>query len=205
MPKNLGDNSVTLTIVNTNGSIGAVCQGLMKTDDDWNVFKPTLDVGLTEFASNILPKITFDSEWNSKFWLGIENPLAPAQNDDVKNIFLEQLSSTIKAGKRLYNYLSKIGLSDILEKINSMPDNTFLTIVTNFAFIPWEILIANPQDDSIVAYKNLWGYRFVTNYELLHDQGGFSPPNKQHKNGKPKINLNLNPQINEDFKQSILL
>ncbi|WP_170065257.1 hypothetical protein, partial [Methylovulum psychrotolerans] len=76
------------------------------------------------------------------------------------------------------------------------------TIATNCAFFPWEILNPRAENNQGELCKNLWGYRFITNYFRIPSPGehGLSTPEDNYKNDKPNILLSINPTINNEVK-----
>lgn len=146
-------------------------------------------------------------EDSTAIWAALDDPLAGPDTEDIKTQFQECMEKTIGEGYRLYKFLSGAGLGAILKQLDDMPEGSKLTINTDCAFLPWEILYsrsysakwlqevkdANPAPDP----KRLWGYRFMINYNLL-DQNGtpdWVALMAAHKNGQPFISLNLNASI----------
>ena len=144
---------------------------------------------------------------STAIWAALADPLAAPNAPAIEARFQECMENTIGEGYRLYDFLSGIGLGAILKQLDGMPDGSKLTIYTDCAFLPWEILYsreysakwpqavkdANPAPDP----KRMWGYRFMINYNLLDQDGtpDFSVLMAAHKNGKPFISLNLNASI----------
>ena len=144
---------------------------------------------------------------STTIWAALEDPLAGPENDDIKAQFQQCMENTIGEGYRLYTFLSAVGLGPILKQLDDMPEGSKLSINTDCAFLPWEILYsrsfsakwpqavkdANPAPDP----TRMWGYRFMINYNLL-DQNGtpdWAALMAAHKNGQPFISLNLNASI----------
>ena len=146
---------------------------------------------------------------STSIWIALPDPLAaPDPNDeDVIAQFKECMENTMGEGYRLYKFLSGVGLGAILKQLDGMPQGSKLTINTDCAFLPWEILYSRPYSAKLPAAvkatepppdpTRLWGYRFMINYNLL-DQNGtpdWAALMAAHKNGQPFISLNLNASI----------
>lgn len=140
-------------------------------------------------------------------WAALNEPLAAPEGPVAVARFNECMERTIGEGASLYKDLADKGLATILEKINQMPEGSSLTINTDCAFLPWEILYPKnfsfqwdpPEKQEYPPEpKQLWGYRFITNYNLL-DQAAEQPDWVEllnaHQKGSPFISLNLNPTI----------
>jgi hypothetical protein len=152
---------------------------------------------------NILPPET------TSIWVELVDPLAAPQNAFVAGEFANCMERTISEGSSLYRDLSVRGLKTILAKVNTLPDGSTLTINTDFAFFPWEILY--PEEYNLdwppklkkrrpFDAKKLWGYRFVIDYNMLPtDEEGWEPPWIEHSDGAPFISLNVNPTIAKSF------
>lgn len=143
---------------------------------------------------------------DTNVWAALPEPLAQPTEPYVKARFEACMQNTISEGNGLYTFLAEKGLEAILKKLDAMPEGSTLTVNTDCAFLPWEILYSRPYDvswlDEIKAAnppepKRLWGYRFMIHYNLL-DQNGtpdWVTLMAAHKNGEPFISLNVNPSI----------
>lgn len=144
---------------------------------------------------------------STAIWAGLADPLAAPPSEPVAARFQECMENTIGEGNRLYKFLVKVGLGPILEQLDQMPEGSKLTINTDCAFLPWEILYSRSYSANLPASvkakeplpdpKRMWGYRFLIQYNLLDKN---ETPNwvelmAAHKNGQPFISLNLNPSI----------
>lgn len=144
----------------------------------------------------------------TRIWKGLSDPLAPPAEGIVAQEFQECLERAATAGWELYTELSDNGLQAILEKINSMPDGSLLTVNTDCAFFPWEMLYPSAYSADVPAdqrpalkKEEFWGYRFIISYNLLPtDSQGWEPPTDEHNSGPAFVSLNLNPTIDGDFK-----
>lgn len=164
--------------------------------------RPHPNINFMVFASLIGQKMNFLSESQTAVWAGMEEPLGSAPDEPSAKSFHECVVATIKGGLDLYDTLSEIGLGDIIDHIDEMPEASHLTILTDCAFFPWEILCRRIGIDGTrldpngeKAYRFLWGYRFLTSYHLLSEGKSWDAPLASHRKGLPFISLNLNPTI----------
>lgn len=167
-----------------------------------------LEVNFAVFASEITQKTSFLTEHETIIWTSLNDPLGPPANAACKKSFHDCLVATIKAGQILYHTLASFGFEEMLDDLESMPDGSFLTIVTDCAFFPWEILCPRksaygirykPKEEN--TYKLLWGYRFHISYNLYSSRKVWMPPFEKHQKSPPFISLNLNPTIDNDLKE----
>ncbi len=144
-------------------------------------------------------------------WTSLSDPLAAPKKKEVADEFKNCMELTISAGSALFTQLSKIGLEVILRKIDEMPEGSVLKISTDTAFFPWEILYPlkyskdyskELKEKNPLQPKLLWGYRYVIHYNLLPEsEEGWESPVDEHQNGQAFVSLNLNPTIDEAFKE----
>src|SRR5689334_5164149 len=146
-------------------------------------------------------------------WAGLKDPLGEPTNTTAKDEFRRAVERVISEGAELYGELARKGFRAILEKINStLKQGDRLTIQTDSAFLPWEILYPFEYSDEWPDEKKaenplrpheLWGYRFMTNHILFPslDEGGWEPPLAEHLSGPAFISLNLNKSIEDAFKE----
>lgn len=153
-------------------------------------------------STNILPPNM------TSIWAGMEDPLSGPTNKIEKEAFEDCLKHTADAGSTLFLELGKKDkrLGKILQKIDELPDKSWLTIYTNHAFLPFEILTSEGYDqqatNELPEKERMWGYRFMINYVLLPEDDEMSNYNdlyKNHQNGDPFISFNLNPTIDKKF------
>lgn len=196
------DNGPLIMAYCSVGKPGAPTDTLIRT---LNKDRATLATRIAEVKNAVPPDMT-------TVWAGLKDPLAKPDNDVVETRFKQCMEKTVEEGSGLYSDLSGSGLSDILERINLMPEGSQLRIATDCAFLPWEILypdkfVANrilreqfkmPPADP----KKMWGYRFVTEYNLLgtgNTAVQWSELIQAHENGPPFISMNLNSTIEQSF------
>lgn len=178
---------------------------------DWQSAMTPINIDLAGMSLKIsqLKKVLNASQ--TAIWAGLKDPLAEP-SDAAKAEFRNAVERVITEGSALYSELASKGFRAILEKINStLKQGDRLTIQTDSAFLPWEILYPfeysgewPPQKkaENPIQPRELWGYRFMTNHVLLPtlDEGGWEPPLAEHLNGPVFISLNLNKSIEDAFK-----
>ena len=101
--------------------------------------------------------------------------------------------------------------SEVLQDINGLPSDSKLTVITNCAFLPWEMLyptkyIFHENNDLTtrepVQLQDFWGFRFEIECLLFEPKTGeYNPiiPIKAHKAGPLVLSCNLNPTIDKDY------
>jgi hypothetical protein len=166
--------------------------------------RSTLATRITDIKKAIPPEAT-------SIWAGLDDPLAEPAAGVVAQRFKQCMELTIEEGSTLYAELSASGLHDILQRLDQMPDGSRLRISTDCAFLPWEIMypeafstgVPEKHRPSPAQPEKLWGYRFVTSYNLL-DTGQtkvqWGELRAAHKaGGPPFVSLNLNSTIEQAF------
>ncbi len=146
-------------------------------------------------------------------WAGLKDPLAPPSNQATADEFANAVERVVTEGATLYRELSELGFRTILEKINStLKEGDRLTIHTDSAFLPWEILYPFEYNEEWTATRKekdplrptaLWGYRFQTNHMMLPTIGedDWEAPITEHLGGPVFISLNLNKSIEDAFEK----
>ncbi|HKV42953.1 MAG TPA: hypothetical protein VJX67_27405 [Blastocatellia bacterium] len=200
-----------LTIWFANGKLMAQCKINMAKSDCtvWHSSVEQLELDKAALAirvSRIQDVLTSDY---STVLTNMADPLAKPKTGMEEQAFDVCMEGVVSEGSTLFTELSDQGLRSILEHITAMPDGSVLTIDTDKAFLPWEILYpANYNKDWPASYKHqhrydlqrFWGYRFIIDYTLLpSDEEGWCPPIEDHSKGDPYVSLNLNATIDESF------
>lgn len=198
-----------LTIHDLGSQIRATCKvGPPDTDPDEYVAVLTKDrAALAARIANIKKAVPPEA---TSIWAALKDPLAEPAAGVVAERFKQCMELTVEEGSKLYAELRDSGLRDILERLDQMPDNSRLRVSTDCAFLPWEILYPEPFSTELPEEfrpsrpdpRRLWGYRFVTSYNLL-DTGQtsvrFGELRAAHKAGPPFVSLNLNSTIEQSF------
>lgn len=147
-----------------------------------------------------------------QIWSLLDDPLArPAQPQLVAAAFSKCLEDVVMVGSWLYQGLSEdSNLAPILNAINDLKDGSKLSIITDCAFLPWEILYPHEFNSQWPAAKKaasfqpekLWGNRFQIEC-LLMGNTTWKPPLELHEHARPFVSMNLNPTIDDDFSGSV--
>jgi hypothetical protein len=199
----------TLTIHDMGSEIRATCfVGPPDEDPDeyaayFTKDRATLATRIASIKKAIPPEAT-------SIWAGLPDPLAEPAPGVVAQRFKQCMELTIEEGSGLYADLHASGLGDILERLDRMPDGSRLRVSTDCAFLPWEILYPEPFSAGTPEQfrpapadpKKLWGYRFVTSYNLLETgqtNVQWGELRAAHKNGPPFVSVNLNSTIEQAF------
>jgi hypothetical protein len=192
-----------LFITSTGSTITASCsiynEGTMDT-----IMPVALAMNLLQMANEVSQNQGILPPNLTDIWAGLQNPLSGPGNPIAKEAFDECMRKTAGAGSRLF-LLLKRDIGEILQQIDELPDGTYLTIHTNCAFFPWEILTSQIYDETMTAEppkkELMWGYRFVTNYNYLSKAWTSNRALlKAHRSGEPFVSFNLNPTIDNGFK-----
>jgi len=210
----MSDDTVTTATLNLLFKSKMIsCQISGPPNINWQSPMMPIDVELAGLSGKIsqLKKVLNSSQ--TAIWAGLKDPLGEPSNEVAKKEFRNAVERVISEGAALYSELANNGFRLILQKINStLKQGDRLTIQTDSAFLPWEILYPFEYSDEWPEQKKaanpikpweLWGYRFMTNHILFPslDEGGWEPPFGEHLNGPVFVSLNLNKSIEDAFKQ----
>lgn len=145
-------------------------------------------------------------------WSLLDDPLGAPVTKAQQQAFTECMERVITAGAALYDDLARDpDFKSILESVNDLPVGSRLSIITNCAFLPWEILYPSryhiewdqdAKDEQPMQPHRLFGNRLLIECLLMGNGVSWKPPLAAHKNGKPFISFNLNPTIDEDFRDN---
>lgn len=149
------------------------------------------------------------SDISSKgIWSNLSDPLAAPGTEVTRRAFADFMSTVVSEGAALYDELSREAeFTEFLNQVERLPDDSIITVETDCALIPWEILYPlkynryapeELRDD--IRLERLWGYRFQFEYMLLPKRGSWRPPLDEHRNAQTFVSLNLNPTIDNDFR-----
>jgi len=180
---------------------------------DWQSPFTSIDIDLAGMSGKIdqLKKVLNAAQ--TAIWAGLSDPLGKPPNKIAVDEFTNAVERVVSEGATLYSELSDLGFRTILQKIEStLKEDDRLTIHTDTAFLPWEILYPFEYNEAWPAAKkannpvrpqSLWGYKFMTNHVLLPsmDEGGWEPPLVEHQGGPVFVSLNLNKTIEEAFEK----
>jgi hypothetical protein len=139
-------------------------------------------------------------------WAVGADPLEPP-TARVRPTFDACLERLAAEGWSLYGDLASHGLAEVLARIQALPDGSSLSIVTDWAFLPWEILYPcryhqdwPPEEKAHnpLLPQRLWGYRLKIECRLLTRECPVSLY-EAHQNGPPFVSLNLHPHVEQEL------
>lgn len=144
-------------------------------------------------------------------WSELEDPFSPPP-DQVQEVFTSFMEIVVSEGAALYKQLvDEPELGPYIRKINELKPGSSITVETDCALFPWEILYPHEFNVGLpknvkagieIDAANLWGNKFLIDYIIAPRNGSPGvPPVAKHCSGKNLISLNLNPTIDEDFEQ----
>jgi hypothetical protein len=172
---------------------------------------PAIDLGfdrsmLDALLSSIENSLT-DASQNG-VWSLLEDPLGPPPTNTVRLKYQKLMDAVVSEGSSLYRLLSQIHQFDeFLQRVEALPDGSRITIQTEGAIIPWEIMYPdgyNQNSPTKQTYdkSKLWGCRFEIEQMVLRKGKSTDWKVKDHQKTKAYVNLNLNPVIDEELSQS---
>jgi hypothetical protein len=141
-------------------------------------------------------------------WTVMQDPLGTPEPKEQRRELADSLEKVVTTGWVLFDKLHQdSGLRPVLDMIEALPDGSRVQINTDCAFVPWEILYPlnfhyNRGEKTQANFRPelLWGNRFiieVLHYELNQE---YKFPYKEHRDGMAYLSLNLNPDIDKDYR-----
>jgi hypothetical protein len=153
------------------------------------------------------------SEDMTNIWASLPDPLANPKDTNnpsyVAKSFKKCMDSTLNEGSTLFFELSENGLEEIMYGLDKMEDGSTITIDTDCAFLPFEILTAKsfsnnpnlPPIENPSKPQDMWGYRFIIDYNVkTNSPDEVAALSAAHLGSKPFVGVNLNPTIDNAFK-----
>ncbi len=162
---------------------------------------------LAAALNNIRPDL--EGVANNQVWTMLQDPFNPPADEGIQKALEKCLRQVVGAGSTLYSALSADQkFAGILNRIEQLPVSSRLSIRTDCAYIPWEILYPErfqaDWGDDVPAprVEQLWGNRLLI--ECLQSKRGqdYKTPIKQHRSSPTFISFNLNSTIDEAFGAS---
>jgi hypothetical protein len=144
-------------------------------------------------------------------WSEIKDPLAPPTS--VSNeIFTGFTETVVSEGAALYKQLvAEPELGPYIKKINDLPSGSSISIETDCALLPWEILYPYDFNTALpkeiksginIVPERIWGNRFIIEYFISPRNGSAGvPPVEEHVSGGNFVSLNVNPTIDTLFEE----
>lgn len=147
---------------------------------------------------------------NHGLWAAAEHPLLPQTESPLLEQFCEKV---VTAGSILFSELSRDDepLKNLLSKIDALPDGSKISIFTDCAFLPWEILYPRryhfdwPQEQKVEASydpKSLWGYRFLFDTFLVNREKNNKGVDSSVATSPMVFTFGLNNTIENRFAQA---
>ena len=161
-------------------------------------------------------KAYLDTVPNHTIWTVLDDSLArPKIGSAGEKAFKYCLERVASAGWSLYSSLAADNdVKPILKAIDDLPPGSSLSIRTDCAFLPWEIL--NPSDFNVnygeaikkqnpVQPQNFWGNRLSIECLLAGQNQKYKTPTSVHETSPPYVSLNIFRTIDKDFAEKKFL
>ncbi|HEY6801947.1 MAG TPA: hypothetical protein VI306_00080 [Pyrinomonadaceae bacterium] len=144
----------------------------------------------------------------SGIWAEAKFPMRPTKAS-AKPLLKDFTEIVAHEGWKLYKkLLDEVELGEFIRQINELPAGSSISIETDCALFPWEILY--PVEFNInwpkavrsgrtVQPERFWGNRYLIEYRISPVKGSAGiPPIAEHRNGRSFVSFNVNPTIDED-------
>jgi len=144
----------------------------------------------------------------SGIWSEAKNPIMPSKAS-AKPLLKEFTEIVASQGAALYKTLAEEPeLGPFIHKINELPAGSSISIETDCALFPWEIIypaafnINLPEKlQSRVQPEKFWGSRYLIEYFIAPRNGSSGiPPIAEHRSGRSFVSLNVNPTIDDELQ-----
>jgi hypothetical protein len=186
--------------------------------DDWQIqweikgdAEDGISTPLTQINANLLKEAYEKSKIKESLtdiakktiWASITDafdlPPQPEFAADAK----ECMQKAMCAGWTLYDLLSADPVfKKVLRKLDNLPDGSKITIKTQGAAFPWELLYPLPYVDGYPEEnyrpKRFWGARFQIESLLVVTEGDEKPPARSEQPGTLRISMGMNKSIDDD-------
>ena len=147
---------------------------------------------------------------NHTIWNVLDDPLSEPTDDGAKLAFNECLERVATAGWELYKGLSADSeFAKVLEAVEKLGSGSTVSIKTDCAFLPWEILNPSPfnwNDPAEIKVKrpvqpqNFWGNRFLIECLLAGEKQSYKTPAAIHQNTPAYISMNVFRTVDEGLE-----
>ena len=139
-------------------------------------------------------------------WSNLEDPLStPTPGSNNEKGLRECLERVAAAGWILYKNLAEDEeVKKVLDAVNQLTPGSLLSIRTDCAFLPWEILypsefILKFKDNYQLQPQNLWGNRLSIECLLSGEKQKYKTPSTLHETSPAYASFNLFRTIDKDF------
>ena len=136
-------------------------------------------------------------------WDLMADPFKPPADAGVARGLERCLRLAVEAGAALHSELSfDPEFAKLLKKLNELPTGTLLSIRTDCAYLPWELIYPakfRADGNALPQEQQLWGNRF--SIECLQTGMGkeYRTPTRKHQAGPARFSFNLNTTIDAAF------
>ena len=150
---------------------------------------------------------------NHTIWNVLDHPLSEPTDDGAKLAFNECLERVATAGWELYKGLSADSeFAKVLEAVEKLESGSTVSIRTDCAFLPWEILNRSPfnwndpaeikQVERPVQPQNFWGNRFLIECLLAGEKQNYKTPAAIHQSTPAYISMNVFRTVDEGLENN---
>lgn len=146
----------------------------------------------------------------SQIWRQIPNPFAFSATDSQKRALADAMRRVAQGGWELWVRLGQDeDLVPILRDLDGLPPGSRITIVTDCAFVPWEIVYPENivlWDDTADAARHpvkpmlFWGARYIIQ-STLPEESDIAAEKLVHSSAASGALLCLNPSIDDKFEE----
>jgi hypothetical protein len=180
-----------------------------------DVSPPAVKLNITQsMLANILAKMRNKLEEiaTANIWSLLKDPLDQPPAGLATERFSSFMAAVASEGATLYDHLiNKSDFGKYIIKLNDLEHGSSITIETDNASIPWEILYPLPynidwtpevKEKHKIEPEQLWGYRFLIEHIIFPplNRSFGPPPLQEHRRGNTFVSLNLNPTIDKAFE-----
>jgi hypothetical protein len=155
-------------------------------------------------------KASLDGIPDHLIWTELADSMArPAVDSAGAKAFRQCLEGVATAGWTLYSSIAEDpDMQPILKAIDDLPPGSTLSIRTDCAFLPWEIV--NPSEFNMrysdalkaqhpVQTQNFWGNKFSIECLLAGQKQQYKTPSGIHEASPASVSMNIYRTIDDDF------
>ena len=153
---------------------------------------------------------------NNLIWGLLADPLGKPNNEGAEKEFNDCLERVATAGWELYKKLNAdSGFAKVLDAVERLEPGSTLSIKTDCAFLPWEILNPSPfnwgdpdkikTEERPVQPQNFWGQRFIIECLLAGEKRSYKTPVTVHKKSPAYVSMNVFRTIDQGLEGNTFL
>lgn len=135
----------------------------------------------------------------SQLWQQFPDPFGFAASDSQQRGLDDLMNQVAKAGWELWSQLIADGdLGEVLEDLNRLSPQSHIEVVTDSAFLPWEIIY--PENITALGLKPglFWGARFLIQ-STLPEKKDLLEEKRTHEASAAQAYICINPAIDNNF------